>query len=122
MRKIAELSRDEGLDVLVEITPYVRSLATTEALLKEMKAWHTMSAEDRMEPTFVPDMVARLVPLWCRECRADLMAIVKILGGYSDDDLDGMNAVCAFEEMASVFNDPDFVNFFTSFVVMKPAE
>ena len=122
MRKIAELSTNDGLDVLVEITPYVRTLATNDALIGELKALYASSAEDRQTPTFAAEMLARLIPVWCRDCRAELMAIVRTLGGYSEDELAGLGAVRAFEEMGALFNDPDFVNFFRSFVVMKPTE
>lgn len=122
MRKIAELPTDEGLDVLVEITPYVRTLASCESLIDEFKAIANMTEDERGKPDFSANVLARIIPVWFKECRADLLKIVQIVNGSGDEEMSRLGAMRAFEEVGLLFNDPDFLSFFRSFVVMAPTE
>jgi hypothetical protein len=122
MRKFSEIPQLESLDVLVEITPYVKALASRDSLIDEFKAIATATDDERSAADFSATIVARLVPVWLKECRAELLEIIRIINGVSEDEMSKVSGVKVFEEIGELFSDTDFMRFFRSFVVQKPTE
>lgn len=122
MKKISELNSNEGLDVLVELTPLVKSLASHKSLISQFKALAEIPEADRTAPTFEADIMARLIPVWYKDCRDDILAIIGVMNGMTAEEVNAKGALWVLEETGALFSDVDFIGFFRSFVVVAPTE
>lgn len=122
MRKIAELPTDEGLDVMVEITPSVKALADSKEMMALFKEIADDTEEERASVGYMSRMLPKLIPVWFKTCRNDLLHIVRVVGGHTEEGMRSMGAPKAIEEAFLLFNDADFIGFFSSFVVATPKE
>lgn len=118
--RISELPTDRGLDVLIEIMPYVKKLAECESLTGLFEDVAKTTEDERGAETFAAMVLEKLVPIWLKDCREELLAIIGVIDGMSDEDIQEMGALKAFERMGELFNDTDFVVFFRSFVAIQP--
>lgn len=122
MKRLSELSTLEGLDVIVAITPYVQKLAKCESLLDEFKAMAAATDDEKAATGYAAEVLGKLVPVFFRDARAELLEIIRIINGMTTDDMATLGVIKAFEAVGELFADPDFITFFRSFVVMKPEE
>lgn len=122
--KISELSTDKGLDVLVELTPYVANIATSESLNREIRKLAETKVADlksRLQQiVFGADMYSRLIPILLKERRNDVYGIIAVLNEKPVDEIAGQNIMQTIAQIREIFSDRDFLDFFKSFVGGKP--
>ena len=118
--KISELPTDRGMDVLVEITPYVKKLASCKSLLDVYGKLAKTPEEERNSDGFAAKTLSALIPVWMKECRAELLNIIRIVDGVTEEDIQKLGAIKAFERIGELFGDSDFMSFFVSFVEKNP--
>lgn len=117
MKKLAEFTGLDGLDVLVAITPATRNLARCESLIA---AFRDVANMDHDANSFSADVLEKLIPALFLDARNDLLQIVSVINGVSVDDISSLSAMQIFSEVAELLNDSDFVGFFRSFVAADP--
>jgi hypothetical protein len=124
--KISELSTDKGLDVLVELTPYVSSIATSETLTAELKKLAETKRESLksqlQQLVFGADMFSRLIPILLKERRNDVYGIISVLNEKPVEEVAAQNIMKTVAEIREIFSDGDLLSFFKSFVERKPTK
>lgn len=124
--KISELSTDKGLDVLVELTPYVSSIATSETLTAELKKLAETKRESLksqlQQLAFGADMFSRLIPILLKERRNDVYGIISVLNEQPIEDVASQNIMKTVAQIREIFSDGDLLSFFKSFVERKPTK
>jgi hypothetical protein len=124
--KISELSTDKGLDVLVELTPYVSSIATSETLTAELKKLAETKRESLksqlQQLVFGADMFSRLIPILLKERRNDVYGIISVLNEKPVEEVATQNIMKTVAEIREIFSDGDLLSFFKSFVERKPTK
>lgn len=124
--RLSELTTENGLDVLCELTPYIANIATCEALNKELRVLaNTPKASIKsslQQVVFGADMFSRLIPILLKDRRADVYGILSILNEKDIEEIQTQNILFTISEIRELFRDEDLVNFFKSFVGTKPKE
>lgn len=124
--KISELSTDKGLDVLVELTPYVSSIATSETLTAELKKLAETKRESLksqlQQLVFGADMFSRLIPILLKERRNDVYGIISVLNEQPIEEVASQNIMKTVAQIREIFSDGDLLSFFKSFVDRKPTK
>lgn len=122
--KISELSTEKGLDVLVELTPYVSNIATSETLAAELKklaetpASGLKSALQQM--VYGADVFSRLIPILLKERREDVYGILSVMNEKPIEEIAEQNIMQTIGMIREVFSDKDMLSFFKSFVGTQP--
>lgn len=124
--KISELSTDKGLDVLVELTPYVSNIATSETLTAELKKLAETKRESLksqlQQLVFGADMFSRLIPILLKERRNDVYGIISVLNEQPIEEVASQNIMKTVAQIREIFSDGDLLSFFNSFVERKPTK
>lgn len=122
--KISELSTDRGLDVLVEITPYVSNIATSETLAVELKKLAETPVSglksSLQQMVFGADVFSRLIPILLKERRNDVYGILAVLNEKPIEEIAEQNIMQTISMIREVFSDKDMLSFFKSFVGTPP--
>lgn len=122
--KISELTTDRGLDVLVEITPYVSNIATSENLAAELKKLAETPASSLksslQQVVYGADVFSRLIPILLKERREDVYGILSVLNEKPIEQVASQNIMQTISEIREVFSDKDMLSFFKSFVGTQP--
>lgn len=124
MRKISELSTDAGLDVFVELTPYIANIATSETLNAELAAMaetRTNTIKSKFQQlVFGADVFSRLIPILLKERRADVYGIISVLNEQTVEEIAAQNIMQTMAQIREVFKDEQLLAFFKSFVGTAP--
>lgn len=122
--KISELTTDRGVDVLVQITPHVSSIATNAHLADELKKIAEVPANTLkskfQELVFGADVFSRLIPILLKENREDFYAILAIINEKNVEDIASQNIIETISMIRELFSDKTLINFFKSFVDTPP--
>lgn len=124
MLKISELTTEAGLDVFVELTPYVAGIATSESLNAELTALaetpqNTVKSK-LQQLVFGADVFSRLIPILLKERRADIYGIISVLNGQTVEEIAEQNIMLTIAQIREVFKDEKLLSFFKSFVGTAP--
>ena len=116
--KLSQLTTDNALDVLCEITPYVSNIVTDEELMatigKAVKREGGMTTAGIM--LLGAEKLTRIVPVVMKTHRADVYGIVAVLNGVEPEVIARQNVIKTGMQIRDLCKDKDLLDFFKSCV------
>ena len=124
MRKISEMTTDEGLDLFCEITPYINNIVTDEELIAEIK--NAIRAESTTTTaeliTKGVEKVNKLVPIVFKKRKIDIYSIVAAVTNKTTDEIAKQNFLVTATQIKEIVKDRDLLDFFKSCAAMEGSE
>lgn len=114
--RISELTTNEGLDVLCEITPYLGAIVTDESLVAELKRKADVGEESTQAQVWAAalDKLTKLMPIILKAHRSDVYGIVGAVNGKTEDEIARQSFIKTAIELRDIINDKEFKDFFKS--------
>lgn len=114
--RISELTTDEGLDVLCEITPFIGAIVTDEELVAELKRKIKLGDDASKAQVWVAatDKLSKLMPIIFKTHRADVYGIIGAINGKPQSEIETQNFIKTMTEIRDIIRDEEFRNFFKS--------
>lgn len=114
--RISELTNDEGLDALCEMTPYLGRILEDNALIAELRK--KMRLEDdasraEIYAAFV-DKLTKLVPVVLKTHRGDVYGIVAAINGIPVETVATQNFLQTMSDIYAIVTDKAFKDFLKS--------
>lgn len=123
MRKLSDLSTDECLDVLCEITPHVASIVADEEIMAAIGK--AAPKKDLTSAGVMMTAVSRLtkcIPLLVKTHRDDVYAILAAVGGMTVEEIAKQNTIITLTQIRAVCKDKELLDFFKSWAHGDKAE
>lgn len=116
MKRISELSTDEALDVLCEITPFVNNIAIDETLIAELKRkLGPEGAKSRAEIFAMgAEKINTLAPMLLKTHRGDIYGILSIFAEKEIGEIAKQNFLVTALQLKTLLKDKELVVFFKS--------
>lgn len=114
--KLSELSTDYALDVLCELTPYVSSIASDEAMVAAVGKVVDTSGEMNLfgKGLLLVERMGEIIPTLLRTHRADVYGILSVLNEKSVNEIAAQPVRDTIRQVREVFQDEDLLSFFRS--------
>lgn len=115
MRKLSEFGTDECLDVLCEITPHIVNIVSDEEIMNAIG-----KPMDKTTVTKVGVMllgaqkITAVVPLLLKTHRADIYAILSVMGGKSVEEVAKQSTMATLWQIKTLSEDKELLCFFKS--------
>ena len=115
MRKLSEFGTDECLDVLCEITPHIVNIVSYEEIMNAIG-----KPMDKTTVTKVGVMllgaqkITAVVPLLLKTHRADIYAILSVMGGKSVEEVAKQSTMATLWQIKTLSEDKELLSFFKS--------
>ena len=114
--KLSELTTEQAVDVLCELTPYIANITGDKALLDELGEKFDNKGKSVAEMyTYAAKKCAVLAPLLLKDHRSDVFGILAILNSTTVEDVEKQNVLTTIMQIRSVFKDKELLDFFKSF-------
>jgi len=116
--KLSQLTTDETLDVLCEITPYINNIVTDQELTTELRR----KADPENLKTRADVMLEGakklnvLVPIVLKKRRDDIYGILSVLNKKTTEEIAKQSFIATVSQIREVLEDKELINFFKSFV------
>lgn len=114
--KLSELSTDQALDVLCELTPYIGSITSDEELIGTLG--RAMDPGDSLNTygkfALLAGRVGELTPLLLKAHRADVYGILSVVNQRSAADIAAQPVKDTIRQVRELFQDEDLLSFFRS--------
>lgn len=123
MRKLSDLSTDECLNVLCEITPFVSNIVSDEEIMDAIG-----KAAEKKGMTAIGVMmtgvgrIARAAPMLLKNHRNDVYEILSILGEMTVEEVAAQNTMVTLAQIRVVCKDKVLLDFFKSWAHGDEAE
>ena len=114
--KISELTTDQALDVLCEITPAVEDIISDEELLAEVRKKIVRTKETTKAEIlrFALEKITKIIPILLKKKRESVYTIVAALNVSDVETVKQQNAIKTMAQIREAFNDKDLVDFVRS--------
>lgn len=116
--KISQLTTDESLDILCEVTPAIFSIVTDEALVGELR--QKIDPENlKTQADIVIEGTKKLnvlVPIVLRTHRAEVYQILSLLNRKTPEEIARQSFIQTGMQIRELIRDRELINFFISFV------
>ena len=114
--KISEISTDNALDVLCELTPYVTNIVTDEDLVGELKkAIDFKEANTKAEKmALTAGKITKIIPIILKNRKNDMFGIVGVLNGKTIDEVAEQNIIVTMKQIRDIAKDKELLDFFKS--------
>ena len=123
MRKLSELSTDECLSVLCEITPFLSNIVTDEELMSTIgKAGDKKGLTAAGVVMAGVDRITKCVPLLLKTHREDVFQIVARVGGVEPEKVAAQNIMVTLVQIRAILKDKELLDFFKSWQRGEEAE
>lgn len=122
MKKFNEMTTDETLDILCEITPHVSNIVEDKELVKifaeKVKLDDKTTDAEFKEKTLAKgiEKMVKFIPLILKKHREDVFNIISVLNGKSVDEIRTQKVTTTVKEIKEMLMDKDLVDFFTELV------
>ena len=114
--RISEMTTDQAMDTLCEITPHISDIITDEELVSEIKK--KMKKEESTTKAdiirFAVEKVSGLVPMIFKKRRDSVYAIVAAINQTDIDTVRHQNIIKTMIEIREIAKDDDLVAFVKS--------
>jgi hypothetical protein len=116
MRLLSQMTTDETCDVLCIAAPHIQNMAEDKNLIAEVqrklpKGEHTQIDVYRFGLT----RVSNLVPIFLKDHREDVYAILSLFNGLTPEECGKQNFLATVAQVTELLKDEDFVNFFKQY-------
>lgn len=114
--KLSELSTDYALDVLCELTPYVSSIASDEAMVAAVGKVVDTSGDMNLfgKGLLLVERIGEIIPTLLRTHRNDVYGILSVLNEKSTKEIAAQPVRDTIMQICDVFRDEDLLSFFRS--------
>lgn len=120
VRKISELTANEAIDVLCEVSVYLANIVTDEQLTSELKTKLNDGETKTKAQQFVFGMekLTNLVPIILKKHKVDVFGVLVALSTrpVTTDEVAHVNVMVVMQNIRKIVQDKDFVDFFKSCV------
>ena len=114
--KLSQLSTDEALDVLAEITPYITDIMSDEALLEELK--NTIGGKELSTAEMVAfgaNKISKIINILLKQNKRAVFGILAALNKKAPDEIANQNFIATSRQIREIGKDRELWDFFTSF-------
>ena len=113
--KLSQLTTDEALDVLCEITPAVASIVGDEELMNVIGKAVKRDGMTRAGMMLLgAEKLSKIVPVVMKEHRSDVFAIVAAVNKVSADEIASQNVIKTSMQIRELCKDKELIDFFRS--------
>ena len=126
MRKISELSTDEALDVLCELTPFITSIVSDDDLMDELKK--KIKKGEGEELTLAETLrlgvekVNNIIPIVLKKNRDALLSVVAVMTGCGLEEIKAQNFLKTGMQIRDLAKDKDLMDFVKSCLNTEKSE
>ncbi len=116
--RLSQLTTDEALDVLCEITPYIMNISADETLLNEIKSKIKPEKDATKAEIYLlaADKISRIIPIILKGHRDDIYGMVGAINGKTVDEIRAQNILSTSKQIYEMFKDKELLDFFKSCV------
>lgn len=114
--KISELSTNEGVNVLCELSPYVLNITSDEELLAELKTAVSAGKTTTQAEWIALGVakIAKLIPIIFKKRKDDVFGILAVMNGKSVEQVKKQNLLVTAKQIKELIKDKDLLDFFVS--------
>lgn len=113
--KLSQLTTDEALDVLCEITPAVASIVGDEELMNVIGKAVKRDGMTRAGMMLLgAEKLSKIVPVVMKEHRSDVFAIVAAVNKVSAEEIASQNVIKTSVQIRELCKDKELIDFFRS--------
>ena len=114
--KISEISTDNAMDVLCELTPYVINIVTDEMLVAELKEAIDFKEANTMAEkiALTAGKITKIIPILLKNRKNDVFGIVGVLNGKTIDEIAKQNIIVTMKQIRDIAKDKELLDFFKS--------
>ncbi len=122
--KLSQLTTDETLDVLCEITPYINNIVIDQELTTELRR----KVDPENLKTRADAMLEGakklnvLVPIVLKKRRKDVYGILSVLNKKAPEEIAKQSFITTVNQIREVLEDKELISFFKSFVKPEAKE
>ena len=122
--KLSNLSTDEALDVLCELTPYINNIVTDDVLLDELKAKVKATGNETKAEIMAmgAEKINKLVPIVLKGHKKDAYGILAVLNDTDVDAIGKQNVIKTMSQIRDLIKDKEFLDFFKSCAEQEQSE
>lgn len=117
MRKISELTTDNGIDVICEIIPFVEEIITDEELMDVVKSKLNLS-EDANKLEFYYALIgkiSKIAPILLKKKRDAVYGILAVFNEVPVENIRKQNFIITLRQITDLVRDKQVVELFTSY-------
>lgn len=114
--KLHELSTDQALDALCELTPYISNIAADESMVSAVGKIINVNKDMNMfgQGLVFMERMGEIIPMLLRKHRSDVYGILSVLNEKPASDIAAQPAGDTIRQIRDVFQDEDLLSFFRS--------
>ena len=114
--KISEISTDNAMDVLCELTPYVTNIVTDENLVAELKKAIDFKDANTMAEkiALTAGKITKIIPIILKNRKHDVFGIVGVLNDKTIDEIAKQNIIVTMKQIRDIAKDKELLDFFKS--------
>ena len=114
--KISEISTDNAMDVLCELTPYVTNIVTDETLVAELKEAIDFKDANTMAEkiALTAEKITKIIPIILKNRKNDVFGIVGVLNNKTVDEIAKQNIIVTMKQIRDIAKDKELLDFFKS--------
>ena len=114
--KISEISTDNAMDVLCELTPYVTNIVTDETLVAELKEAIDFKEANTMAEkiALTAGKITKIIPILLKNRKNDVFGIVGVLNEKTIDEIAKQNIIVTMKQIRDIAKDKELLDFFKS--------
>ena len=114
--KISEISTDNAMDVLCELTPYVTNIVTDEDLVGELKKAIDFKEANTMaeKMALTAEKITKIIPIILKNRKNDVFGIVGVLNEKTIDEIAKQNIIVTMNQFRDISKDKELLDFFKS--------
>lgn len=114
--KLSELSTDQALDALCELTPYVSNIVSDEKMVdvvgKVIENAETLNVFGKA--LVLTERIGEIVPVLLKTHRPDIYGILSVVNQKEQREIAAQPAAETIRQVRELFGDRDLLAFFTS--------
>lgn len=114
--KLSELSTDQALDALCELTPYVSNIVSDETMVgavgKVIEGAETLNVFGKA--LILTDRIGEIIPVLLKTHRPDIYGILSVVNQKEQREIAAQTAAETIRQVRELFGDRDLLAFFTS--------
>ena len=113
--KLSELSTEQALDVMCQITPYIANIAGDSDLLSALK--EKLGGEKKSVAelyAYGAQKIAQLVPILLKNRRDDVFGLLAVLNGMEPKEIAAQGFPQTLAQIREAVQDKELIDFFKS--------
>lgn len=113
--KLSQLTTDEALDVLCEITPYVASIVSDEGLMDTIGKSVKKEGVTRAGMMLLgAEKLSKIVPVVMKDHRSDVYGIIAAVNKMNVGKIANQNVIKTSMQIREICKDKELLDFFRS--------